>query len=129
MQTTPAAKPVSQSITINGVSYSQQDIAKAVHGAITIKPEEGSIVDDGDAVVLPGYKKIAVFKTEGKLKVVAKGEEASAVYALVNKHSLKKTHTAYQDVNTMYLDAPVHTRHSTQRTGNFNPPRFHRSQS
>lgn len=95
------AKPAKrQVITINAVEYNSADIAKAVLGAIPIKPEEGTIVDSDDAVELLNFEKTAVFKTEGKLKVIAKGTDAKGFvhkgYVLVNKHSLKKTHAEYE---------------------------------
>lgn len=106
MQTITPAK--TQSITINSVLYSGADIAKAVSGSVPITPKPGELVDLGDAIVLQGYEKTAVFKTEGKLRIVARGSDVKEdkKFVLMNKHSLKKTHAEYESAQTAYRPAP-----------------------
>ncbi len=109
MQTnqTPSTAQNKAVITINAVEYNTEDLRKATLGAVAFKPDVSTLVDEGDALVLSGYDKTAVFKTEGRLKIVAKGDSHTG-YVLINKHSLKKTHA-------QYIRTPQHFERPEQR--------------
>ena len=87
------------SVKINSVNYDTAEVTKALIGAIVIKPDMALVRNDGDALTIGSLKEIALFRTEGYLKVVAVPPEQEGVvvkkYVLINKHSLKKTHAVY----------------------------------
>ena len=85
---------------INGVSYNVEDIRTAIKTAVKITPNAeitSSIEDKGDAFTIYGIENIALFRTEGKYKVVAIPHKdiTNPGYVLINKHALKKTHATF----------------------------------
>jgi hypothetical protein len=87
-------------ITINGVQYTAEDILKSTVTAVLInEPSAVDVRDDKDCFQLEGIEDLYLFKTEGKLKIVAKpaGNRPFKKFRLINKHQLKKTHALYSD--------------------------------
>jgi hypothetical protein len=89
-----------ETIVLNNVTYNAKEIKTAIGTAISIKPpKKEEILDDCDALEID-VNKIVVFKTEGKLKVVAKPPEGVVCkgFVMLNKHTLKSLKSQY--VNT-----------------------------
>jgi hypothetical protein len=96
-----------KTIKINGVEYGAEDIKKAMMGAIAINPEKVDLRDDNDWLSFDHIKEAYVFKTEGKLKLVAMPTNAELPiksYRLINKHNLKKTQAVYTSARPAYVD-------------------------
>lgn len=107
------------SIVLNHVSYTAKEIKTAVSTAISINPpKKDEILDEHDALELD-VNKVVVFKTEGKLKVVAKPPEGVVCkgFILLNKHTLKGLKSKYESTE---VRAPApQVRYAQQRPGRY----------
>lgn len=87
-------------ITINGVQYTAEDIKKATAGSVVIDaPARTDFQDDRDWFTFEDIQDAYVFKTQGKLKLVAMPPAGNPPkkFKLINKHQLKKTHALYSE--------------------------------